>query len=65
MPPLMVGYLEGKPLDAGTVHALFTWEAYQALLIALYLRGLGRAEWTRHLAGIAEAAISAGRRYEV
>ena len=62
MPPLMDGYLAGRALDAETAHALYTWEAYQALLIALYLEGLGWGEWTRHLIGIAEAAISAGRR---
>ena len=59
MPPLMDGYLGGRPLDAEVAHVLFMWEAYQALLIALYLEGLGRAEWTRHLVGIAESAILA------
>ena len=59
MPPLMDGYLDGRPLDAEIAQAAHTWEAYKALLIALYLEGLGRTEWTRHLVGIAEAAISA------
>ncbi len=64
LPPLLDGYLGGRPLDAGTAHVLCIWEAYQALLIALYLDGLGRAEWTPHLIGIAASAISAGKRHE-
>ena len=65
MPPLMDGYLGGRPLDAETAQALSTWEAYQALLIALYLEGQGRTEWTASLVGIAEAAILAGRKREI
>ena len=65
MTPLMDGYLGGRRLDAETARALSVWETYQALQIALYLEGQGRGEWTRHLVGVAESAILAGRKSDV